>query len=64
VENIINPGLDTAQEGLIEVFEEMDGQLDKEKERLEELRRLREVDPGQWTRQPKSQHGFPCCSIR
>ena len=47
VEGVIHPGLETAQESLIGVFEEMEGQLDKESNRLVELRKVREDDPGQ-----------------
>jgi elongator complex protein 1 len=46
-ESYVWPGMDDAQEGLIEVFEEMDGQLDKEVARLEALTEIRLEDPGQ-----------------
>jgi elongator complex protein 1 len=39
--------LEDANEALIEVFDEMDGQLDKEMSRIEELRRVRRENPGQ-----------------
>ncbi|RSH95270.1 hypothetical protein EHS25_000356 [Saitozyma podzolica] len=45
VESVIHPGLDDAQEALLEVFEEMEGQLDKEVARLAELRKIRTEDP-------------------
>ncbi|EAL20131.1 hypothetical protein CNBF2080 [Cryptococcus deneoformans B-3501A] len=44
VEAMIHPGLEEAHEALIEVFEEMDGQLDKETRRLKELNEIREKD--------------------
>lgn len=44
VEAMIHPGLEEAHEALIEVFEEMDGQLDKETKRLKELNEIREKD--------------------
>lgn len=43
---MIHPGLEEAHETLIEVFEEMDGQLDKETKRLKELNEIREKDHG------------------
>lgn len=43
---MIHPGLEEAHEALIEVFEEMDGQLDKETRRLKELNEIREKDYG------------------
>lgn len=43
---MIHPGLEEAHEALIEVFEEMDGQLDKETKRLKELNEIREKDYG------------------
>lgn len=46
VEAMIHPGLEEAHEALIEVFEEMDGQLDKETRRLKELNEIREKDYG------------------
>lgn len=46
VEAMIHPGLEEAHEALIEVFEEMDGQLDKETKRLKELNEIREKDYG------------------
>ena len=46
VESTIHPGLDDATESLTEVFEEMQGQLDKEMKRIAELRVIREEDPG------------------
>lgn len=48
VESVIHPGLDDAQEALLEVFEEMEGQLDKEVARLAELRKIRTEDPGEY----------------
>lgn len=38
--------MDDAQEALLEVFEEMEGQLDKEVARLQALQKLRREDPG------------------
>ena len=49
VEKLIRPGLEDAQESLVEVFEEMEGQLDKEVARLEDLKKIRSSDPGQST---------------
>lgn len=46
IEQDIHPGLEDAHEALTEVFEEMEGQLIKEMNRLDELRRIREEDPG------------------
>jgi hypothetical protein len=46
IEGSIHPGLDDAHESLMEVFEEMQGQLEKEMSRLDELRQIREQDPG------------------
>lgn len=43
---MIHPGLEEAHEALIEVFEEMDEQLDKETKRLKELNEIREKDYG------------------
>lgn len=40
--------MDDAQEALLEVFEEMEGQLDKEVARLRALQKLRREDPGSW----------------
>nr|XP_018259126.1 elongator complex protein 1 [Kwoniella dejecticola CBS 10117]OBR81284.1 elongator complex protein 1 [Kwoniella dejecticola CBS 10117] len=48
VEAMINPGLEEAHEALMETFEEMEGQLDKEMNRLKELRKIRESDPEQF----------------
>ncbi|WVQ75470.1 hypothetical protein IAR50_005095 [Cryptococcus sp. DSM 104548] len=45
IEAMIAPGLEEAQETLIEVFEEMEGQLDKEVKRLVELNGIRQKDP-------------------
>jgi len=39
--------MDDAQEGLVEVFDEMEGQLDKEVARLEALKKVRLEDPGE-----------------
>jgi elongator complex protein 1 len=50
VEDVIHPALEEAHEALSEVFEEMDGQLDKEMKRLTELERIRITDPGEWRR--------------
>lgn len=47
VDGVILPSLEMAQESLIEVFEEMEGQLGKESNRIEELRKIRDDDPGQ-----------------
>ena len=49
VEQHVWPGMDDAQEGLVEAFEEMEGQLDKEVARLETLKVLRREDPGEMT---------------
>lgn len=46
VEDVIHPGLDDVQESLSETFEEMRGQLDKEMNRLKELRMIRNDDAG------------------
>lgn len=48
MESVIHPGLENAQEALVEVFEEMEGQLDKEVARLAELRKIRADDPGEY----------------
>ncbi|WVW79282.1 hypothetical protein I302_101249 [Kwoniella bestiolae CBS 10118] len=45
IESMIHPGLEEAHEALMETFEEMEGQLDKEVNRLKELRKIRENDP-------------------
>ncbi|WWC91266.1 uncharacterized protein L201_006209 [Kwoniella dendrophila CBS 6074] len=45
VESMIHPGLEEAHEALTETFEEMEGQLDKEVNRLKELKKIRENDP-------------------
>ncbi|OCF72658.1 elongator complex protein 1 [Kwoniella mangroviensis CBS 8886] len=45
IESMIHPGLEEAHEALMETFEEMEGQLDKEVNRLKDLRRIRENDP-------------------
>jgi hypothetical protein len=47
ISTTIQPGLEDAHEALSEVFEEMNGQLDKEIERIRELMRLRRDDPGE-----------------
>lgn len=47
VEDLIHPALEEAQEALVEVFDEMEGQLDKEMKRLAELQRIRVTDPGE-----------------
>lgn len=47
VERVINPALDDAHEELSEVFEEIEGQLDKEMKRLAFLKKLRLEDPGE-----------------
>ncbi len=39
--------MDEAHEALLEVFEEMEGQLDKEVARLQALKTLRLEDPGE-----------------
>ena len=46
VESTILPGMEEAHEALLEVFEEMEGQLDKEVARLRALKQLRLDDPG------------------
>nr|XP_019009784.1 elongator complex protein 1 [Kwoniella pini CBS 10737]OCF48565.1 elongator complex protein 1 [Kwoniella pini CBS 10737] len=48
VESMIHPGLEEAHEALMETFEEMEGQLDKEMNRLKDLRKIRENDPEQF----------------
>jgi elongator complex protein 1 len=48
IESVIHPGLAEAQEALLEVFEEIEGQLDKEMARIAELRRIRTGDPGEF----------------
>ncbi|ORY20535.1 putative Pol II transcription elongation factor [Naematelia encephala] len=45
VGDVIEPALLDTQEALAEVFEEMEGQLDKEMARLKDLRVIRETDP-------------------
>ncbi|OCF35522.1 elongator complex protein 1 [Kwoniella heveanensis BCC8398] len=45
IEAMIHPGLEEGHEVLMEVFEEMEGQLDKEMKRIFELRKIRENDP-------------------
>ncbi|WRT69010.1 uncharacterized protein IL334_005992 [Kwoniella shivajii] len=45
IESMIHPGLEEAHEVLMEIFEEMEGQLDKEVSRIKELRKIRENDP-------------------
>lgn len=47
VKRVIHPGLETALESLMEMFEEMENQLDEESARLVALRKVREDDPGQ-----------------
>jgi elongator complex protein 1 len=47
VDSVIHPGLEDAQEALLEVYEEMEGQLNKETARLVELRKIRAEDPGE-----------------
>jgi elongator complex protein 1 len=47
IDSSILPGMDEAQEALVEVFEEMEGQLDKEVARLQALNKLRLEDPGE-----------------
>ncbi|WVO15396.1 hypothetical protein L204_103054 [Cryptococcus depauperatus] len=44
IEAMIHPGLEEAQEALVEIFEEMEEQLDKETKRLCELKDIRERD--------------------
>ncbi|WWD21132.1 hypothetical protein CI109_105613 [Kwoniella shandongensis] len=44
-EAMIHPGLEEAHEALVEVFDEMEGQLDKEMKRIAELRVIRETNP-------------------
>lgn len=46
VSGVVQPGLEEAHEALGEVFEEMEGQLDKEIERIRELLRVKQDDPG------------------
>lgn len=50
IESDIWPGMEEAQEGLLELFEEMEGQLDKEVDRLVALANVRQEDPGEMTR--------------
>ncbi|WVQ81518.1 hypothetical protein IAT38_003642 [Cryptococcus sp. DSM 104549] len=45
IEGMVHPGLEEAHEVLTEVFEEMQGQLEKEMRRLDELKTIRERDP-------------------
>lgn len=45
VETVVHPTIEDAHEALAEVFEEMDGQLDKEMARVKELRNIRRSDP-------------------
>ncbi|KAK8843352.1 hypothetical protein IAR55_007009 [Kwoniella newhampshirensis] len=45
IEAMIHPGLEEAHEAIMEVFEEMEGQLDKEMKRIMELRNIREANP-------------------
>jgi elongator complex protein 1 len=52
IESVIHPGLEDAQEELSEVFEEMRGQLDKEMNRIAELRKVLEDDPGKSSSTP------------
>ena len=47
IDTILEPGLADAQAGTLEIFEEMQGQLEKEMSRLSQLRKVREDDPGQ-----------------
>lgn len=47
VQDLVHPALEEAQDALVEVFEEMEGQLDKEAKRLVELHRIRIEDPGE-----------------
>lgn len=47
VSSAIHPGLEEAHEVLAEVFDEMEGQLNKEIERIRELMRVRQDDPGE-----------------
>ena len=56
VEQHVWPGMDDAQEGLVEAFEEMEGQLDKEVARLETLKVLRREDPGEMIASCISRH--------
>lgn len=46
IESDIWPAMEEAQEGLLELFEEMEGQLDKEVDRLVALTKVRLEDPG------------------
>lgn len=45
VEEVVHPAIEDAHEALAEVFEEMDGQLDKEMARIQDLRKIRLADP-------------------
>lgn len=45
VEEVVHPAIEDAHEALAEVFEEMDGQLDKEIARIRDLRKIRLADP-------------------
>lgn len=45
MEDVVHPAIEDAHEALAEVFEEMDGQLDKEMSRIQELRKVRLADP-------------------
>jgi elongator complex protein 1 len=48
VESEVHPGLEDAHEQLIDVFDEMEGQLDKEVSRVAELVVKMGEDPGKW----------------
>ena len=50
VESEVYPGLEDAHEQLIDVFDEMEGQLDKEMSRVGELVDKMGEDPGEWDR--------------
>lgn len=52
VSSTIHPGLEDAHEVLSEVFDEMEGQLVKEIERIRELMRIRHEDPGGYSPSP------------
>jgi elongator complex protein 1 len=46
VESTLHPGLDDAHEQFMDTFDEMEGQLGKEMNRIKELRDKVDQDPG------------------
>ena len=57
VESTIHPGLESAQEDTLELFTEMEGQLDKEVSRLKVLRGIYRDDPGAYISPCRPRHG-------